>query len=443
MDAVKTLLRHNVRNNLLNGIAWSIGFNFVTPFIPVLAGKLGATNTDFALLASVPALMSILVTLPASVILDRFRRQKRIIAGTIVASRLCYLLMALIPLLHFSPIEALIVLVGIYNATNAVISVAYQSMMGEVIPLSYRNRVFAQRNVWTGFTGMAVALAAGWGIDRIGYPFGYQAAFTLGFIASLAETWYFNKLRIPSEEQPAELSGTGTDSAVASASVSSHAGAAAAEGQRARSWRERYSLGAGWPFYLFCASAVIFIFTWQGAWPIYNKVKVVTLHATNAQMSVNAVLGALGSLLAFPLWAKLAERRGNGIVVFLSALLLGLTPLCWVYAPSMNWVTFYDFIGGIATGGFNQAVFNRLLELVPASNRQRAIALYTTLSQVSAIFAPIVGMQLYGHVAYIPCMIDIGVARVVGSLCFLLILLPAWLHRRKARSSADRPMSGL
>jgi MFS family permease len=422
---------------LLNGIAWSIGFNFVTPFIPVLAGKLGATNTHFALLASVPALMTILVTLPASVVLGRFRRQKRIIAGTIVASRLCYLLMAFIPLLPFTPIEALIALVGVYNATNAVIAVAYQSMMGEIIPLSYRNRVFAQRNVWTGFIGMAVALAAGWGIDRISYPFGYQAAFTLGFIASLAETWYFNKLRIPSEEQPLKASGGHEGSAGAEAAAGASAGI-----QRPRSWRERYSLGAGLPFYAFCASAVIFIFTWQGAWPIYNKVKVVTLHATNAEMSVNAVLGALGALLAFPLWAKLAERKGNGLVVFLSALLLGLTPICWVYAPSMNWVTFYDFIGGIATGGFNQAVFNRLLELVPASNRQRAIALYTTLSQVSAIFAPIVGMQLYSHVAYIPCMIDIGIARVAGSLCFLLILLPAWLHARKARGvSGGRPMA--
>lgn len=438
MDAVRMLLRANVKNNLLNGIAWSIGFNFVTPFIPVLAGKLGATNTHFALLSSIPALLTILVTLPASFVLDRFRRQKRIVAGLILISRLCYLLMAFIPLLKWSPIEALIALVGVYTATNSVISVAYQSMMGEIIPVHNRNRVFAQRNMWTGFTGMAVALIAGWGIDQFSYPYGYQAAFLLGFASSLAETWYFCKLRIPSEER------------AVSASVHTHAAEAVSVPDTADNnqagklkviWQRTFSLGAGAPFYWFCASAIVFIFAWQAAWPIFNKVKVVTLQASNSWMSIDAVVGAVGSMIAFPLWANLADRKGNGVVLFLSALLLAISPFNWIYVPSMLWVCVYDFFGGIATGGFNQAIFNRLLELVPSSNRQKAIALYTTVSQISAIFAPIVGMELYGHLSYTACMALLGGSRVVGSLCFLLILLPlpALLRKRDASGRKSMP----
>jgi MFS family permease len=399
MEAKYRVLRDNIKYNLINGIAWSIGFNFVTPFIGVLAAHLGATNTDYALLSSVPALLTILITLPASMILDRFRKQKRIISRTIVASRLCYLLMAFVPLLPLSQMTALIVLVGVYNATNAVVAVAYQSMMGEIIPVSYRNRVFAQRNIWTGVCGMAAALLAGWGIDRFPYPAGYQAAFTLGFIAALFETWYFSKLHIPSEEEETVQKG----------------------GSRKET---PVTLQAGRPFYLFCISAVVFVFAWQAAWPIYTKVKVDTLHATNTMMSVNAVAGAIGSLLGFRPWARLADRRGNGFTVFSSALLLALTPFLWIYAPSMTWISVYDFVGGFVTAGFNQSVFNRLLEIVPEHTRQRAIAIYTTLSQISAIFAPIVGMKLYAAIAYGPCMSIIGAARVFGAVCFLLILLP-------------------
>lgn len=418
MELIHKHLRSNVRNNLLNGVAWSIGFNLVTPFIPVLAAQLGATNTHFALLASVPALLSIMITMPASFILDRFKKQKRIIAGTIVASRLCYFAMAFIPLLPISPLGALIALVGVYNATNAVISVAYQSMMGEIIPVGYRNRVFAQRNLWIGLCGMAAALVAGWGIDLLPYPYGYQAAFTLGFIAALVETWYFSRLRIPSEEAP------GADPAKEAA--------VSASDSEPRSFMQRLSIGAGWPFYLFCVSAIVYTFAWQAAWPIYNKVKAVTLHASNMIISIDGVAGAVGSLLAFRFWAGMADRSGNGMTMFASGLLLALTPFFWMYAPDMNWVIGYDLVGGFATAGFTQSLFNRLLEIVPETKRQRAIALYTTLSQISAIFAPIAGMKLYSSVNYAACMASFGVARVIASFCFLLILLPVplWLKRR-------------
>jgi MFS family permease len=425
MDAVHKHLRQNIKNNLLNGIAWSIGFNLVTPFIPVLAAQLGATNTNYAMLASVPALLSILVTLPASFILDRFKHQKRIIAGTIVVSRFCYFALAFIPLLPISPMTALIALVGVYNATNAVIAVAYQSMMGEIIPVSYRNRVFAQRNIWTGLCGMAAALVAGWGIDLFPYPYGYQTAFTLGFIAALVETWYFNRLHIPSEE---------TQETVTAATAAIHTAVA-----ERHPLLQKLSVGVGWPFYLFCTSSIIYTFAWQAAWPIYNKVKAVTLHASNMIISIDGVAGAVGSLLAYRLWARMADRWGNGMAMFISGILLALTPFFWIYAPSMGWVIVYDFIGGFATGGFTQSIFNRLLEIVPAANRQRAIALYTTLSQVSAIFAPIAGMKLYSSVDYTSCMAIIGAARVFGALTFLVILLPLpyWLKRRRYKPSAE------
>ncbi len=156
-----------------------------------------------------------------------------------------------------------------YNATNTVIAVAWQSMMGEIIPIKYRNRVFAQRNIWTGLVGMLVAFVAGWGIDRVPYPYGYQAAFTIGFIAALVETWYFMRLHIPSEEpdsaprQPAE---SAAHASGASASRESGHGSFAL-----RSAIGKYKLNAGVAYYLFCVSALIYIFAWQAAWPIYTK----------------------------------------------------------------------------------------------------------------------------------------------------------------------------
>jgi MFS family permease len=416
MKAEYKVLRDNIRNNLWNGIAWSIGFNCVTPFIAVLAARLGATNSDYALLSSIPALLTILIVIPASIIIGRFRKQKRIIAGLILLCRFFYFLLIFVPYLGVSAVTALILLVGLYSATNSIIAVAWQSMMGELIPASYRNRVFAQRNIWTGLCGCVVAFVAGWGIDRLPYPFGYELAFSIGFVFAIIETWYFMKLRIPSEEiiNPNQIIGQIVPAVKSQAPFVS--------------WRERFKINQSRTYYLFCGSAIVYTFAWQAAWPIYTKIKVDTLLATNTMISIDVIVGAIGALFGFRFFARVADRKSTAWTVFASALLLGLTPFFWLHAPNMNWVYVYDFIGGISTAGFQQSVFNRLLEIVPDQSRQRGIAIYTTLSQVSAIFAPIVGMQLYSTVSYETCMAIIGIFRVVGALCFLVILTPKLLR---------------
>jgi MFS family permease len=427
MKAEYKYLRDNIRNNLWNGIAWAIGFNFVTPFIAVFAARLGATNNDYALLSSIPALLTILIVIPASIIIGRFRKQKRIIAGLIVLCRFFYFLLIFVPYLEVSAMTALILLVGLYNATNSVIAVAWQSMMGEVIPSSYRNRVFAQRNMWTGVCGMIVAFAAGWGIDRFSYPHGYQLAFSIGFVFAIIETWFYMRMRVPSEEaidNPPSAEEQEVDRSHTNRGFSAN-------------WFGRFKLNQGKIYYLFCTSAIIYIFTWQAAWPIYMKIKADTLLATNTMMSIDAIVGAIGSLLGFRVFARMADRRGTGWTLFVSSLLLAVTPFFWVHAPNMNWVYVYDFIGGIATAGFQQSVFNRLLEIVPEQGRQRAIAIYTTLSQVSAIFAPLLGMNVFSSISYEACMSIMGSIRIIGSLCFLILLSPKllrWAGTGKATS---------
>ncbi|TDG00847.1 MFS transporter [Paenibacillus piri] len=436
MRAEYKVLRDNIRNNLLNGIFWSIGFNFVTPFIGVLASRLGATNSDYAMLSSVPALLTILLTLPAAMVITRFRRQKRIVGGLILLCRFFYFLLIFVPYLTASPITALILLVGLYNAFNSVIAVAWQSMIGELIPAAYRNRVLAKRNIWTGLCGMIIAFVAGWSIDRFPYPYGYQLAFSIGFAAAVVETWYFMKLRIPSEEPEATVgpkkhrpeAGKERDERPQSDAAAVH-------------WLEKYQLNHGRAYYLFSASAIIFIFSWQAVWPVYTKIKVDTLQATNTMISIDTIVGAIGMLIGFQLWARFADRKGTGWALFGSAFTLAVTPYFWLYIPGMSWAYLYDFIGGIATAGFQQAVFNRLLEIVASRGRQRAIAIYTTLTQVSAIFAPIVGMQLYSGVSYEVFMSILGTARVTGSLCFLAILSPALVKWAAGRRTETVPGS--
>ncbi|MCL6459400.1 MAG: MFS transporter [Gorillibacterium sp.] len=458
MDITYRHLRKNVKNNLNMGIASAVCLNFTVPFFAVIAAKFGATNTDYALLNSVPALMTILATLPASAIITRFRYQKRIAVGIMITSRLSFLLMALLPFFHFQKVQALILLVGLYTATTAIAGISWQSILGEIIPVQYRNKVFAQRNVWASITGMIVVLIAGWYIDRYSFPHGYQTAFLLGTVGGLLECWYFLRFKVPSEDPTdnnltekvvllednvvEEVNDANLIDAISTKELQTvkvpiaHAKAHSSLNPFKRIINT-FKFAAGPEYYLFCIAAVIFTFAWMAAWPVFTKIKVDILHATNMQISIDTVASAIGSLLGFRLWARIIERKGNAFTLFLSALAIGSNPLMWLFSSSMNAVYFIDMFGAFVTAGYTLSMFNRQLEIVPAISRQKSIAFYTSLSQISAIIAPIVGMQLYERLSFEGTMWASSFVRVFGALCFLAILHPA-IQRRFAQKNRQR-----
>jgi len=430
MDLAYRYLRKNITSNLRMGIASTASINFTVPFFAVIAAKFGATNTDYALLNSVPALMTILATLPAAAIIGRFHSQKRIAAGIMIASRLSFVLMALLPFFHFAQVRTLIVLVGLYTAANTVSAVSWQAILGEIIPIQYRNKVMAQRNVYSNFIGMGIVLLAGWYIDHYSFPAGYQAAYALGAICGLVECYCFLRLRVPSEDASlaaaaGESPEPGTDEPKASAR------------ERLKAFTNTFRFQAGMEFYLFCTAAMIFTFAWMMAWPVFNKVKVDLLHATNMEISIDTVASAIGSLIGFRVWLQVADRKGNGFTLFLSTLGMACNPIMWFFASSMKAVYVMDLLGAFVTAGYTQSLFNRQLEILPAPSRQKAIAFYITLSQISAIFAPILGMRIYEWLSFRGIMYISTIGRVFGSLCFLLILAPAVL-RLLAGNREDR-----
>ncbi|WP_058304020.1 MFS transporter [Gorillibacterium timonense] len=418
MDLTYRYLRNNIRNNLNMGIASASCINFTVPFFAVIAAKFGATNTDYALLNSVPALMTIIATLPASAIIGRFRHQKRIAAGIMLASRLSFLLMALLPLFHFQQVQMLILLVGLYTAANAISTVSWQAIMGELIPIQYRNKVFAQRNIFSNFIGMGVVLLAGWYIDHFSFPYGYQTAYVLGTVCGLLECFYFIRLIVPSEDlpQPAAIGSGDAEEEPLERRATAR--------ERLKAFTNTFRFQAGPEFYLFCTAAMIFTFAWMMAWPVFTKIKVDILHATNMQISIDTVASAIGSLIGFRVWLKVADRKGNGLTLFLATLGIACNPIMWLFANSMNEVYVADILGAFVTAGYTQSLFNRQLEILPAPSRQKAIAFYTTLSQISAIFAPILGMQVYEWLSFHGTMYVSSIGRVFGSLCFLVILFP-------------------
>lgn len=390
-------LRYNIKMNMINGLAWAIGFNMVNPFIGIYAIKLGADDFQVSLLNSLPALMVVIGVIPVTYLINSLKDVHKFAYTVLYIARTFYFLLALAPFFNkeLQP-WVVVVLVGVMNLPSMAVGMCWQSFMSELIPPEYRSKVFADRNFWTTIVATITVLVTGWLLDKIVFPINYQVIFTVAFIFGLIESYYFSRFHVVKRDLDE-----------------------AKPGSFYEAFRNMFESKK---FIYFNVTSFIYYFAWMMAWPIFTIYKVNFLHANNAWMSIFTIVSSIGSILAFYKWADLSNKRGNGFAVALSALLLGFIPLMWATAKNLYVGAIFDFLGGIAVGGYNMLLLNWLLELLPpTSEKMNYIAVFTLITQISAFIAPMFGMWLYTQMGYVAFMILTGIARIVVSILYFLV----------------------
>lgn len=405
-------LRRNLRINNLNGIYAVISFNLVYPFFGIFALKIGATNTEVAVLSSLPALISMLTIIPGAMFVERSSRKKYLTGVLIALSRLLILGAAAVPFFpRHAQVTALIAMVTLMTLPAWIASVGWQGLIAEIIPSEWRGEAFAVRNRWMAFFGMGTVLAGGWVMDLLRFPYGYQLVFLLGFVAGVAETYYFTQFAT-ADDQGAQPPASNPRE----------------KGQGLKRWPARLvqELKSEWArvaaqknLLHFVVASFFFHFAWMGAWPVFTVYKVDTLRASNLWMSVFVVAGSIGAIVSYRWWARLAEKYSNVTVLFWSALGIAVLTLPWLWAESLIVGAQLDLYSGVTVAGFQLVIFNRLLEVVTPERRTMDLAYFNTLVQVAATVSPLFGMWLYNVVGFGATMVIFTCLRLLAALGYL------------------------
>lgn len=390
-------LKYNIRMNMINGLAWIVGYNMVMPFVGIYAIKLGANDFEVSLLNSLPALMVVLGVIPVTFVINRLKDVHKFAYILLYIARTFYFLLALVPFLQKSVEPAvLVLLVGIMNLPSMAVGICWQSFMSDLIPPEHRSKVFADRNFWTTVLGTAVVLITGWLLDWMAFPNGYQVIFTVAFIFGLIESYYFSKFHVIKANRDIT--------------------------NRSNIYYAFKDMLKSKKFIFFNASSFLFYFVWMMAWPVFTVYKVNSLHANNAWMSIFTIVSSLGSIISFYKWADIAEKKGNGYSVGLSAILISFIPLMWIKASNLYFGALFDFLGGIAVGGYNMLLFNWLLELLPDSeDKMSYIGLFTLITQVAAFVSPMFGMWLYIKMGFTAFMVLTGITRLLAGVVYIMV----------------------
>jgi len=347
-------------------------------FLIAFAIKLGASNFVIGLLAAIGPLAQLL-QLPSIFLVERIRNRRAITVVAAALSRLCWLLIALVPFLFGGSTGLVILLVSIIAASafGAVSGCSWNSWMRDLIPQNVLGAFFSKRmRIATG-VGIALSLTAaiyldGWKKFFAQYELqGYSLLFLVGFAAGVLGLYFLARTpekRMPkAEEKPRIFRLLATPF-------------------RDENFRKLIAFLCSWNFAVNLAGPFFMVYM---------------LKRLGLSMSFIIGLSIVSQVMNFAflrIWGKFTDRFSNKSVLAISGPLLILSILAWTfttmpekYVLTIPLLIIIHVVMGLSSAGVSLASGNISLKLAPEGQGTAYLATNTIVNSVAAGIAPVLG----------------------------------------------------
>lgn len=388
---------HNEKMSIYHGMASAVAQNTSNSYIPIFAMTiLGATNYQVGLISSLPPLITLLMTLPAAILLNRAIEQKRLVAFSVLAARFVFLLIAFISYVPGSfGSWLLLALIAAMSVPNTMANMGWQSFIGNIIEETRRAQFFSDRNRLLTIVGLVVTLTIGIVMkDMTANRIAYQILFMFTFAVGVVELYFLLKHDESGRERNVEK-------------------------KRAMDW----SIFKNNKYVLFLIVALVFNFGWQMAWGIFNIYNVRYAEATIFWISMFNVANMSAQIFSFSFWRKWSQKYGNMSVFVWVAFGMSTAPLLMVLSTNLYYLVAMSLISGLFVSGTVLILFNLLLENSPQEVRTYCITTYNVLLAIIAFTSPQIGIWLLETYSMEMAMYLSTAVRFLAAVGFLVLYI--------------------
>ncbi len=364
----------------------------VLAFLSIYTARLGATVLQIGLLTAGPAVVNLLVSLPAGRYLER-RSLTRTAFIASIFQRFGYLLLILMPS-YFSAsrqISAMIAITVLMSLPGALYAISFNAGFPAIVPADWRAEVVGKRNAVLAVSTTISTLLSGLLLDRIAFPINYQVVFGIGLFGAMMSSYHLGKLHLADPQAPVPAEG-------------GFSNGLAAFGRRLRNLElvplrigigslARLDLLRG-RLGLFMASYLIF-YTFQFVCvPLFPLGYVDVLHLSDGWISLGSGLFYTTMFLISLRLKHLAARFGHHRLLAASAMAFATYPLLigLAYGPVLYWLA--SFLGGIIYGVVSASLLNRLMEVVPEQERASGMAYHNLALNLGILAGSLLGPLL-------------------------------------------------
>ena len=392
---------------------WAAILGAIATFNGVYAVRLGASNTDIGLLTSIPALLAIIVSIPAGKFLQSRPLRKPWILWSLGLHRTGFLLVALVPLLKFFdlPVGPIAVWLLIANTSlSTFFNTGWIPMLAEVVPEDRRAGVFAARNIVNGLTVSVVVFLSGIFLNNVIFPVNYQILYAFGFAASMLSQIALVKISAPEVHAPP---------APPAKNLTLR--------QKVSQLRQFFNRQPA-----FTRIVADTFMHGSGIWmatPVYTLFFVRTLGADEAWVGLNGTVNGVAAIFSFMFWRWAIKKLGEHTTLKITIVCAGIYPLLVGLLGNLNLILLATAFNSLVAAGINLSHFNTLLKVIPEEQRTEYFSVYATLLNIGAFVLPLVGVVLGEMVGFGPVLILCGVLSIAGSSSFWWLPVLGKTHR--------------
>lgn len=426
-DGMPEQLRKN-----LYWVIWSVTFGmigFVVTTGAIWSGfqreVLGANDFQLGLISAIPVSACVLQVF-ISYYMEKRRNRRFLFLFMGLTGRSLWILIALIPYLfpNFSVdlrIWLVIVFVAIISGGNSGVSLAFGSLMGDLVPIRIRGSFFSTRQMISLTAGVIAGLLFSFLIDRVGLV-GYSIVIGISGVAMLLDIASYFFVKWPEMET--------SDLPTLPAML-----------------KEVFH---NKPFLRVVVFYSMWMFSVNIAAPFWNVHMLEYLEMNYTQITLySQITSNVATILIISRWGRLIDRYGNKPMLTIAAMFVLFSPIPWFFAThnTAYFIIFANIISGASWPVIDICQQNLYLSQSPKLHRSMYIAVFLACINLFgiALANAVGGFLMQTPFAYLsasyPVVLGLTMtkmhwmilATILGRIIVLIVFLPG-VHEEGAQT---------
>jgi Na+/melibiose symporter-like transporter len=363
----------NQRSVIIDGIGVGI-VTGIASFLAVFLARLGASPLLVGLLTSMPAVTGLLLAIPVGRLLERQSNLVPWYSRARVWVQATYALTGVLPFvlpLDTIPV-AIITIWAIATIPQTIVNITFTIVMGAVAGPKHRQQLMSWRWSTLGAASALSVAGAGWLLEQFIFPLNYQIVFIVSFVGGMLSFLFSSRITLPANEsksdhKPGIL-------AVLQDSIAMFRNAPA--------------------FARFVGASFVFNSGFWMAMPLFPLYWVRVVQAGDLEIGLINTVNNGVLLIAYFVWARVSQRRGNVVVMFISTIALALYPLLTGLTTSVTAIIVFAALAGFLGAGKDLVFFDIGLSTMPKDSVPSFVALQQLTGYVATLSMPLIGTWL-------------------------------------------------
>lgn len=337
---------------------YSLAYDIITPFLPVYALMLGASNTLIGLQSTLPNLVSTISQLFWSNTTEGVKNKRLLV---ILGGMLWSLMW--VPIAFASDPYQLIAMLTIQAFFLAISIPAWTAIIIESTPSYKRSDISSKVYLFSGIGSFVGSISSGLILSHYGFiHFVFYIACFFGLMS---------KLILIKVKEPA------THPMVRKGKLFSL--------RHFKDFRKHTELKN----LTFARAFLSFAVSLPG--PLFTVYIIQNLAGNTIDIAIMAALSSIAAIVSYRAWGKIIDYVGKRAIILGTLVPISLVPLWYYVAPTPQFMYMFSIFSGMSWAGLNLSVFTYLSDIMPKEGMRKHIATFNTMTGVSSSLGYLVG----------------------------------------------------